>query len=130
MSHTAANLTAWGFHDCARDANNGAFGAALPKLLMRNLPRHYPGNSVYSLFPLMTPYAMAINLAGQGVRNQYTDTEGQRPRARPEPKVVDTLQGIRHVFGDPKKYRTTYAKNMTPVTAGYDFLLASDEEGQ
>ena len=39
---TPANLTSWGFQDCVRDPNNGAFGAALPKLLMRHLPRHYP----------------------------------------------------------------------------------------
>ena len=39
---TAANLTAWGFQDCARDPNNGAFGAAIPRLLFRHLPRHYP----------------------------------------------------------------------------------------
>ena len=40
--NAAANLTTWGFQDCARDPDNGAFGAALPRLLMRHLPRHYP----------------------------------------------------------------------------------------
>lgn len=50
---TAGNLTTWGFQDCARDTNNGAFGAALPRLLFRNLPRHYPAVRVSSIpFPL------------------------------------------------------------------------------
>lgn len=50
---TAGNLTAWGFQDCARDTNNGAFGAALPRLLFRNLPRHYPAVRASSIpFPL------------------------------------------------------------------------------
>ena len=47
---TPANLTCWGFQDCVRDPNNGAFGAALPKLLMRHLPRHYPSVSDPVLF--------------------------------------------------------------------------------
>lgn len=52
---TPANLTSWGFQDCVRDPNNGAFGAALPKLLMRHLPRHYPAVSslICSLFILV-----------------------------------------------------------------------------
>ena len=41
-TYVAANLTSWGFQDCARDPNNGAFGAALPRLLFRHLPRYYP----------------------------------------------------------------------------------------
>lgn len=41
LRSSAANLTAWGIQDCARDPDNGAFGAALPKLLFRHLPRHY-----------------------------------------------------------------------------------------
>ncbi|OBZ65176.1 Psi-producing oxygenase A [Grifola frondosa] len=40
--YTPANLTAWGFQDCARDPNNGAFGAALPKLLFRHSPGTIP----------------------------------------------------------------------------------------
>ena len=43
--YTPENLTSWGFQDCVRDPNNGAFGAALPTLLMRHLPRHYPAVS-------------------------------------------------------------------------------------
>lgn len=42
ITSAASNLTAWGYQDCARDPNNGAFGAAIPRLLSRHLPRHYP----------------------------------------------------------------------------------------
>ena len=46
VDYTPYNLTSWGYQDCVRDPNNGAFGAALPKLLMRHLPRHYPAVSI------------------------------------------------------------------------------------
>lgn len=112
--------------DCARDPNNGAFGAALPKLLMRHLPRHYPGTSVYALFPFFTPPNMAANLRRLGVLAQYTDTGGKRPPVLPVPKVVDTIDGIRYVFKDPVKYKTTYAYDMKLLSQGYGFMLSDD----
>ena len=45
QDYTPWNLTSWGYQDCVRDPDNGAFGAALPRLLMRHLPRHYPAVS-------------------------------------------------------------------------------------
>ncbi|KDN34438.1 hypothetical protein RSAG8_12470, partial [Rhizoctonia solani AG-8 WAC10335] len=59
---TPANLTSWGMKDVQRDPNNLAFGAYLPKLLIRSLPRHYPENSIYSLFPFFTPTQSKANL--------------------------------------------------------------------
>ena len=49
VDYTPGNLTSWGYLDCVRDPNNGAFGAALPRLLMRHLPRHYPAVRLLSL---------------------------------------------------------------------------------
>ena len=68
VTTAAANLTTWGYQDTQRDPNNGGFGGesknndviltlassltlssctAVPKLLMRHLPRHYPFVSHY-----------------------------------------------------------------------------------
>ncbi|KAI0081382.1 heme peroxidase [Panus rudis PR-1116 ss-1] len=123
--YTPANLTAWGFQDCARDPNNGAFGAALPKLLLRHLPRHYPANSAYALFPFFTPEVTRQNLTKLGIADQYLF---DRPQAQPIPKVVDTLTGIRYVFNDFNKFKTTYGDDMRLLTRGYGFFLVFDEQ--
>ncbi|KDN34439.1 hypothetical protein RSAG8_12471, partial [Rhizoctonia solani AG-8 WAC10335] len=68
---TPANLTSWGMKDVQRDPNNLAFGAYLPKLLIRNLPRHYPENSIYSLFPFFTPTQSKANLEKMGKGDEY-----------------------------------------------------------
>ncbi len=126
----ASNLTAWGFQDCARDPGNGAFGAALPKLLFRHLPRHYPDNSAYGLFPFFTPAVTKTNLANlakKGIIKSIDDYSFDRPKALPIPKVVDTLTGIRYVFNDYTKFKTTY-KDMQLLTGGYGFFLVFDEK--
>ena len=125
--HTAANLTTWGFQDCARDPNNGAFGAALPKLLFRHLPRHYPANSAYALFPFFTPPTTKDNLTKLGVANKY---DFARPKPQPIPKVVDTISGIRYVFADYNKFKTTYGDDMRLLTDGYGFFLVFEDEKQ
>lgn len=121
---TAGNLTTWGFQDCARDPNNGAFGAALPKLLFRHLPRHYPANSVYALYPFFTPEVTRQNLTKLGTVQNYSF---DRPKPQPIPKIVDTLTGIRYVFGDPTKYKVTYGDDMRLLTEGYGFFLVFEE---
>ena len=121
----AHNLTAWGFQDCARDPNNGAFGAALPKLLFRHLPRHYPPNSVYALFPFFTPATTKDNLTKLGVVEKY---DLARPKPQPIPKVVDTISGIRYVFTDFTKFKVPYGQDMRMLTNNYGFFLVFDEK--
>ncbi|KAH7098788.1 putative linoleate diol synthase [Auriculariales sp. MPI-PUGE-AT-0066] len=41
---TPANLTSWGFADCARDTTNAGFGSMLGPLLLRTLPNHFTYN--------------------------------------------------------------------------------------
>ncbi|OBZ79068.1 Psi-producing oxygenase A [Grifola frondosa] len=123
--YTPANLTAWGFQDCARDPNNGAFGAALPKLLFRHLPRHYPQKSVYGLFPFFIPEVTRQNLTKLGLVDQYSF---ERPVAKPAHKTVETLPGIQSVLGDVKKFQTPYGENMRALTKGVGFFAAFDEK--
>lgn len=124
--YSPANLTSWGYQDCVRDPNNGAFGAALPKLLMRHLPRHYPANSAYSLFPFFIPSATKENLSK--INNvSVNDYTFDRPIATPIPKVLNTLTGIRYVFADFEKYHQTYSYDMERLTDGYGFFLSFDD---
>ncbi|KAG6873168.1 hypothetical protein C0995_002017 [Termitomyces sp. Mi166 len=137
---TPINLTTWGFHDCQRDMDNGAQGAmsmswdllssltlmlyAVPKLLLRHLPRHFPWvgtvqfyrkpiplihlkNSVYSLYPFFTPHTMKDSLTKQGIAGKYTF---DRPATLPVPKVLNTLAGIKTVWSDPKRFKVIYEK--------------------
>lgn len=126
--YTPANLTSWGFQDCSRDPNNGCFGAALPKLLMRHLPRHYPGDSIYSLFPFFTPAIMKTNLTNLGIADQYSGLDGKRPQAQPVPKVVDTIEGLKYVLADSKTFGSPYTRDMKLLTQQYGHFLAFDSD--
>lgn len=123
--YTPEALTSWGYQDCVRQPNNGAFGAALPKLLFRHLPRHYPANSVYGLFPFLTPEVTKQNLTKLGYADKY---DYRRPIAQPIPKVLSTLTGIRYVFDRPRKYNQIYTENMNLLTRGYGFMLTFDND--
>lgn len=121
-------MTTWGYQDCAPDTTSGSYGAAIPKLLLRHLPRHYPANSVYSLFPFFTPDTAEKILKKLGVVEKY---ELKRPnRVIPIPKVVDTMTGIRYVFGNPDKFKVTYGPDMKPLTNGFGFMLVFDEKAK
>ncbi|TFK85570.1 heme peroxidase [Polyporus arcularius HHB13444] len=100
--YTPANLTAWGFQDCARDPNNGAFGAAIPRLLFRHLPRYYPANSVYGLFPFFTPEVTKSNLQKLGIVSSY---EFGRPVTKPVEKIVETVNDINAILADKVHYQ-------------------------
>ncbi|KAI0752622.1 heme peroxidase [Daedaleopsis nitida] len=100
--YTPANLTAWGFQDCARDPNNGAFGAAVPRLLFRHLPRHYSADNVYGLFPFFTPEVTQINLTKLGHVDSYKFT---RPVVKPLEMVIESLQEVSAILNDNTTYK-------------------------
>ncbi|CUA76356.1 prostaglandin-endoperoxide synthase 2 [Rhizoctonia solani] len=113
--------------DVARDPNNGAFGAYLPKLLMRSLPRHYPHNSAYSMFPFFTPSATKENLTRLKLADKYTF---ERPVATPIPKVINSVSGIRYIHSNISKYTSLHGLKMGYVTYPKGALLVLDEESQ
>ncbi|KAK0439191.1 heme peroxidase [Armillaria borealis] len=123
---TPTNLTSWGIQDCARNPDNGAFGAELPKLLFRHLPRHYPGNSVYGLFPFFTPAAVKENLTN--LKLDLSNYNFERPQIKPIPIVINTISAIRYVFSDYNIYKQTYTSDMNLLTQGYGFMLSFDEK--
>ncbi|KAG6916804.1 hypothetical protein DXG01_005269 [Tephrocybe rancida] len=115
---TPNNLTTWGFYDCQRDMNNGSGGGIIPKLMLRHLPRHFPWNSVYSLYPFFTPEKMKESLTHQKLDKKYTF---DHPKALPVPKVLNTFAGIKTVFNDPTSFKTIYEKY------GYGSILMFDD---
>ncbi|KAL0959663.1 hypothetical protein HGRIS_011365 [Hohenbuehelia grisea] len=118
---TPFNLTTWGFNDCQRSMDNGAFGAQLPKLLMRALPRHYPWNSVYSLFPFFTPEHMKESLTTQQIADKYTF---EYPKPQPVPVILNNFTAIKHAWSDPARFKTIYEKY------GYGSILMFDDVKQ
>ncbi|KAI0640160.1 heme peroxidase [Trametes polyzona] len=119
--YTPGNLTAWGFQDCARDPNNGAFGAALPKLLFRNLPRHYPANNIYALFPMMTPETTKKNLTNLGIVDNY---DLKQPVPQPVPVVVNTVGDISRILQAPQQFKT-YESGIFENTASNLSIVAN-----
>ncbi|CAE6468800.1 unnamed protein product [Rhizoctonia solani] len=121
---TPQNLTVWGFQDCQRDINNGCFGGVLSKVLMRGLPEHYTFNSVYALFPFMTPKFMESHLEDMGIVGSY---DLKRPVEARHIVGINSYKAVREVLGNPKIYKATYEQHMKELTNGYGFFLAMDD---
>ncbi|THV00227.1 heme peroxidase [Dendrothele bispora CBS 962.96] len=119
---TPIHLTTWGFQDCQRDPKNGLFGAQLPKLLMRNLPRHYPYNNAYGCFPFYVPYKIKPSIQKQGLVDNY---DFNRPVAARPMKVLNTLTGIKYAFNDPSKFHVMF--DLSGLGNGYGNVLGFDE---
>jgi hypothetical protein len=128
----AGKLTQWGYNDCTRHLNNGAFGSTFPKcmselfvlptfliphtVLQRNLPRNYPYNNTYSLFPLTCPTTTRNLLKSSAdSRDQY---DFERPRVR-NVKIIETKKAISFVFNKPSVYQTSYGEDFETLTDGY-----------
>ncbi|KAJ1305568.1 hypothetical protein OPQ81_000568 [Rhizoctonia solani] len=122
---TPERLTNWGFEDVKRDPNNGAFGAYLPKLLMRTFPRHYTYNSVYGLFPFFTPETTKKNLTKLQLVDQYNFA---RPHETRIPKPLNDFTAIKYVSNEITKYKVPYGPDMSFITYGRAMFLAYDEE--
>ncbi|KAG6852246.1 hypothetical protein C0991_001607, partial [Blastosporella zonata] len=118
---TPINLTTWGFYDCQRDMNNGGQGGVIPKLILRHLPRHFPWNSVYALYPFFTPEKMKDSLTKQGIASKYIF---DHPPTQPVPKILNTLTAIKTVWSDPSRFKVVYEK------AGYGSPLMFDDPKQ
>ncbi|KAF8677681.1 heme peroxidase [Rhizoctonia solani] len=121
---TPQNLTVWGFQDCQRDINNGCFGGVLSKILMRGLPEHYTFNSVYALFPFMTPKFMKTHLEEMGIIDLY---DLRRPEEARHIVGINSYKAVREVLNNPAIYNATYEKHMKELTNGYGFFLAMDD---
>lgn len=126
---TPYNYTAWGFTEGGRDVKNAAFSGTLCRLFQRGLPQHFPAESVYMHFPLVTPtgqlYSMDNVLRDLGKYDDYT-------YSRPI-KTGDTIQVILpnlfpHILNDPSNgLVTTYGPQIKEVGLEPSFLSAIDD---
>ncbi|KAJ7833862.1 heme peroxidase [Mycena olivaceomarginata] len=125
---TPRNLTAWGYHDCQNDMRNGAFGAQIPKLLMRHLPRHYSFNSVHACFPFSTPWRAEESLAAQGLAPQYTF---RRLSPAPKPRILSTRTAIQYVLADSLRFPPIHTNGLGGrwgFFPGFDDLTQPDPD--
>jgi len=78
-------------------------------------------NSIYALFPFFTPDHMRQSLTRRGLQAKYTLNA---PETLPEPKILNTMTGIKTAFGDPAKFKVIYEK------FGYGSALMFDQPAQ
>lgn len=92
-------------------------------VLQRNLPRHYPYDNVYSLFPLTTPIkgeALFHDLQPGGML-----PEGAIDFGRPKQPVITAVQtkaAISHVFNKSDTYITIYGQVLKSLSDGYGYV--------
>lgn len=84
-------------------------------VLFRNLPRNYPYNNAYSLFPFTVP-STARELAKALGRD--ADYDWERPPVN-EMKSLVTRSAISHVFNRPQAFSTRYKGNLEYLSKGY-----------
>ncbi|KDQ11187.1 hypothetical protein BOTBODRAFT_35487 [Botryobasidium botryosum FD-172 SS1] len=120
---TPASLTTWGHGELVTTPENGAFGACLPKLLLRHLPDEYTYNSVYGLFPFATPAKSKEALSE--IPLSGIDYEFERPQPA---TTLDTVEDVFRVFNDPEAYPTPYGDDLKAITGGYGYLLGFDDK--
>jgi hypothetical protein len=85
-------------------------------VLQRNLPRNYPYNSIYSLFPLTCPTkTRSLLQSSSEPRDQY---DLEKPKDRPV-KMIQSKGTISYVFNKPSVYQTIYGKDLETLTGGY-----------
>ncbi|KAI0946866.1 hypothetical protein AcW1_010202 [Taiwanofungus camphoratus] len=120
VDFTPHNLTAWGFQDCAVQADDGSYGGMLTKLLFRTLPAHYPARSAYAHFPFMVPATMRGYLARlpESPVDEYTWT---RPPPVPAPEGAampgpTTTTALVRVLGDKSRAQSVYETRLMHVT--------------
>ncbi|TFK37629.1 heme peroxidase [Crucibulum laeve] len=124
VDFTDSKLSLWGLEDCKPRPDNGAFGAALPKVLQRALPRQYPYNNIYTLFPFSTPVKTVELLSSPIQKASYDFGRPQLSRIH----TLETTHAISSVFNNPEAYPTVYGRSLKNLTDGYGYLLGFDNE--
>nr|GAT58858.1 predicted protein [Mycena chlorophos] len=115
---TPFNLTAWGYHDCQFDSQDGSYGGMLTKLLFRTLPEYYPARSAYAHFPFLDPAYMRDTM--QENKPELVDKYiWTRPVTSPNAEtvvVVKTLEGVRAVLEDQTHFPAPYVERLHTIT--------------
>jgi hypothetical protein len=120
VDYTPYNLTAWGFCYAARDITNASFGGMLGTLFQNTLPDHFPAESVYTQFPLLTPKAMQKFMTDLGYGDRYTYV---RPLKAPAKLSARDGVDVKAVLGNGSMWKTPYVDNARMVMKGEGLLM-------
>lgn len=113
---TPAVYTSWGFKDCQRNPGNPGAGSVLGPLLLRTLPHHYPSDSVWTWFSMITPDVMRQNLTRLGKEKNYTF---HRPVETPVTMPMDTVPAIlEHSGRGGRGLRSAYGTKAREIIEG------------
>lgn len=99
---------------------------------MRNLPRHYPHNNVYTLFPFCTPSA-AVDCLKQNLQLpddiDHSDYDCDAPK-QPIVHTLTTRATISHVLNAFETYNTPYGEHFKKITDGYGYVAVTFQDSQ
>lgn len=101
VDYCPANLTNWGYTFVANDTSI-AGGGVFYKLLMTAFPGYYRSNSVYAMFPFVTPVENQNILRSLGKEQDY---DYSKPKFIGPPTPVLTWDGVTSVLGDQKNFK-------------------------
>ena len=101
VDYSPTNLTNWGYNFVASDTSI-AGGGVMYKLLMTAFPGFYRSNSVYAMFPFVTPDENQKILRSLGKEQDYSYS---KPTFIGPPTPVLTWDGVVSVLGDQKNFK-------------------------
>ncbi|EAW25699.1 peroxidase/cytochrome P450 family protein [Aspergillus fischeri NRRL 181] len=121
VDYSPANLTNFGFNAVSSDFDV-AGGGVMYKLLMRAFPGWYRPNSVYALYPFVTPEK------SREIMDKYMkfkDLNFDRPSYTPPPVPVTTWEGATTVLENQKRFHVPWGTHTFQIT-GHDYMLSGD----
>ncbi|KAJ5670081.1 uncharacterized protein N7477_005444 [Penicillium maclennaniae] len=121
VDYSPANLTNFGFNAVSSDFDV-AGGGVMYKLLMRAFPGWYQPNSVYALYPFVTPGK------SRDIMEKYMkvkDLDFDRPSNVPPPVPVTTWEGVTKLLEDQKRFHVPWGLHTFEVTH-HDYMLSGD----
>ncbi|GIK07532.1 hypothetical protein Aspvir_003198 [Aspergillus viridinutans] len=99
-----------------------AGGGVMYKLLMRAFPGWYQPNSVYALYPFVTPEKSREIMVKY---MKFKDLSFDRPSYTPPPVPVTTWEGATNVLEDQKRFHVPWGAHTFQIT-GHDYMLSGD----
>ncbi|GFF88042.1 psi-producing oxygenase A [Aspergillus udagawae] len=121
VDYSPTNLTNFGF-DASSSDFDVAGGGVMYKLLMRAFPGWYQPNSVYALYPFVTP-EKSCEIMDKYMA--FKDLNFDRPSYTPPPVPVTTWEGATKVLEDQKRFHVPWRAHTFQITR-HDYMLSGD----
>ncbi|GIC94665.1 peroxidase/cytochrome P450 family protein [Aspergillus udagawae] len=121
VDYSPTNLTNFGF-DASSSDFDVAGGGVMYKLLMRAFPGWYQPNSVYALYPFVTP-EKSRGIMDKYMKFKYLNFD--RPSYTPPPVPVTTWEGATKLLEDQKRFHVPWGAHTLQITR-HDYMLSGD----